>query len=145
MGVWIETEQGQFAYQAGQSHTLRGCVDWNWVIAALAVLDLSSHTLRGCVDWNININYTRPAANSHTLRGCVDWNLKLTVKRNSALSHTLRGCVDWNNTFVFLESQREVTPCVGVWIETTPRLRGRRPIQRHTLRGCVDWNHLLVR
>ena len=33
------------------SHTLRGCVDWNLVIAALPVL-LDGHTLRGCVDWN---------------------------------------------------------------------------------------------
>ena len=27
VGVWIETKQEQPAYQAGQSHTLRGCVD----------------------------------------------------------------------------------------------------------------------
>ena len=38
----------------------------------------------------------------------------------SALSHTLRGCVDWNFMPDYLNDLKfnQVTPCVGVWIET---------------------------
>ena len=32
----------------------------------------------------------------------------------------------------------EVTPCVGVWIETPDLLKATDCCQRHTLRGCVD-------
>ena len=32
-----------------------------------------------------------------------------------------------------------VTPCVGVWIETGGAAASAAP-PRHTLRGCVDWN-----
>ena len=32
----------------------------------------------------------------------------------------------------------EVTPCVGVWIETRRTSRAPPHLQRHTLRGCVD-------
>ena len=35
-----------------ESHTLRGCVDWNMKRMAFC-LTSSSHTLRGCVDWNL--------------------------------------------------------------------------------------------
>ena len=39
------------------------------------------------------------------------------------------------------EAGSEVTPCVGVWIETrTRRMRMTLPRVSHTLRGCVDWN-----
>ena len=55
----------------------------------------------------------------HTLRGCVDWNscqLPFFASRNS---HTLRGCVDWNlQTGMTILFHLDVTPCVGVWIET---------------------------
>ena len=34
------------------------------------------------------------------------------------LGHTLRGCVDWNNHSYLLLIFPNVTPCVGVWIET---------------------------
>ncbi len=42
------------------SHTLRGCVDWNWFTIKEAFIT-SGHTLRGCVDWNplSNIKYNR--------------------------------------------------------------------------------------
>ena len=32
----------------------------------------------------------------------------------------------------------EVTPCVGVWIETRSRKHWKPSLQSHTLRGCVD-------
>ena len=34
----------------------------------------------------------------------------------------------------------DVTPCVGVWIETYHRSCTHWRSHRHTLRGCVDWN-----
>ena len=34
------------------SHTLRGCVDWN-PFKTTSPIAISCHTLRGCVDWNI--------------------------------------------------------------------------------------------
>ena len=36
-----------------------------------------------------------------------------TVRR-----HTLYGCVDWNLSSWLLVRRGEVTPCMGVWIET---------------------------
>ena len=33
-------------------------------------------------------------------------------------SHTLRGCVDWNEQSQHYHHCKQVTPCVGVWIET---------------------------
>ena len=86
--------------------------------------------------------------------------------RHQFPGHTLRGCVDWNrNGIVRFVKGLRVTPCVGVWIETTigtsfhnsPRshpawvcgLKHNReqiiPLnRRHTLRGCVDWNKRLL-
>ena len=123
-----------------QSHTLRGCVDWNleshnepkpravtpcvgvWIetIQVLNSIYLKSHTLRGCVDWNWVILGTEVSADGHTLRGCVDWNISIASPVKCWDGHTLRGCVDWN-------SQR--TLCIQI-------------SKRHTLRGCVDWNIL---
>ena len=57
-------------------------------------------------------------------------------------SHTLRGCVDWNCYVVTLDSNFNVTPFVGVWIETWAGSTNRLRHCSHTLRGCVDWNKL---
>ena len=76
------------------------------------------HTLRGCVDWNMRIFPTFPALECHTLRGCVDWNLLHQPLLFLLPSHTLRGCVDWNISIVWLAQWVNVTPFVGVWIET---------------------------
>ena len=56
----------------------------------------------------------------HTLRGCVDWNFAYLQGYRREGSHTLRGCVDWNQKNTGYLDNREVTPCVGVWIETIP-------------------------
>ena len=58
---------------------------------------------------------------------------------SSQLSHTLRGCVDWNNLSAGQIEFYNVTPCVGVWIETIMPVNPWR-LNCHTLRGCVDWN-----
>ena len=34
----------------------------------------------------------------------------------------------------------QVTPCMGVWIETSIISAGKPVTQGHTLYGCVDWN-----
>ena len=51
--------------------------------------------------------------------------LKLKLNRYwiSILSHTLRGCVDWNPILSIVSLRTGVTPCVGVWIETSNRLQ----------------------
>ena len=58
--------------------------------------------------------------------------------------HTLRGCVDWNITDQFLHFSTDVTPYVGVWIETESQFAKMIGSKCHTLRGCVDWNQLLL-
>ena len=57
------------------------------------------------------------------------------------LSHTLRGCVDWNIRTMTAMYPYVVTPCVGVWIETTRSANFSFKSPCHTLRGCVDWNN----
>ena len=54
----------------------------------------------------------------HTLRGCVDWNTSSRGPPDGVTCHTLRGCVDWNRYQLAWRGSSEVTPCVGVWIET---------------------------
>ena len=40
----------------------------------------------------------------------------------------------------FIERRTQVTPFVGVWIETRQKNSVLKAVARHTLRGCVDWN-----
>ena len=141
-------------------HTLRGCVDWNKDRIQLLRTNLS-HTLRGCVDWNCISRIRCGRSHGHTLRGCVDWNIIIYVYLSLDDGHTLRGCVDWNRTRSPSRRLSDVTPCVGVWIETSLGLivivdsmshpawvcglklflLGLQWYWRgHTLRGCVDWN-----
>ena len=115
VGVWIETLIGGL-FGKHNSHTLRGCVDWNtqsyWVqktemshpswVCGLKLFGSSSfdandsHTLRGCVDWNNLQILLLLILLGHTLRGCVDWNPRVLDKFPQRSCHTLRGCVDWN-------------------------------------------------
>ena len=55
------------------SHTLRGCVDWN---SSFAVSNVTSSSVTPCVGVWIETNqvYGYPDYPGHTLRGCVDWN-----------------------------------------------------------------------
>ena len=95
VGVWIETYWILNRRLLLQSHPAWVCglklLDFGGNISRLG------HTLRGCVDWNI------PFAR---LRSCLRY------------SHTLRGCVDWNLFEDEEVTPSDVTPCVGVWIET---------------------------
>ena len=166
MGVWIETPSAPCSSFRAQSHpswvcglkqhlrrrkrqrirrhTLRGCVDWNtliwtieeplivtpfvgvWIetlLMPLRLIWLSGHTLRGCVDWNtINGKSAEQNDLSHPSWVC---GLKLVVKSDQA-------------------GQSDVTPFVGVWIETAFCMLRQQWSSSHTLRGCVDWNPLLA-
>ena len=119
VGVWIET-----------------CV-----MEGLDKIKTSGHTLRGCVDWNfLNLRHFN-LHKSHTLRGCVDWNSVKVISKRKIMSHTLRGCVDWNQSYTScISCSTIVTPYVGVWIETMEASSYTKAIMCHTLRGCVDWN-----
>ena len=83
-------------------------------------LSLSGHTLRGCVDWNIIIAVKWFVT---VVTPCVGVWIETWISSgtgSSPASHTLRGCVDWNVFFVqYVVKRQWVTPCVGVWIETS--------------------------
>ena len=95
VGVWIETNRRTSRHPAHGSHTSCRCVDWN-ITSAFRVVRNDRHTSCRCVDWN-------PA---------------LSLRINQAKGHTSCRCVDWN----YFEQQEgeplDVTPHVGVWIET---------------------------
>ena len=72
VGVWIETLRDNQKLVKHKSHP-------SWVCGLKRPKPLGSknplsHTLRGCVDWNW-LSYSWTWFNwCHTLRGCVDWN-----------------------------------------------------------------------
>ena len=118
VGVWIETKRYKWYKRTGKSHTLRGCVDWNYPIWCITRSVGRSHPAWVC---GLKLSFQRRylSKKCHTLRGCVDWNLliwPMMVFRK--MGHTLRGCVDWNIPNTFRLERSPVTPCVGVWIET---------------------------
>ena len=116
MGVWIETLK--FRYRtATNSHTLRGCVDWNKDASGAIMRNPKSHPAWVCgLKLKLNRYWTSilmshpawvcglkpieeqqvPTPHCHTLRGCVDWNSVAYRERICIYCHTLRGCVDWN-------------------------------------------------
>ena len=139
MGVWIETFCIRCLRLRLRRHTLYGCVDWNKQ-EGYGGWGLVSHTLYGCVDWNTfryrHLSWMRM---SHPVWVCglkqlandVDFasqmshpvwvcGLKHTRHKEAVhrFCHTLYGCVDWNFLGIIKTSRRNVTPCMGVWIET---------------------------
>ena len=118
VGVWIETV---LPWQ------IKCCVE--------------SHTLCGCVDWNFFCKVLQDETKSHTLCGCVDWNNVVQSKpRKARMSHPMWVCglKHWNN--LWKTETLSVTPYVGVWIETLTHIKPIRTALSHTLCGCVDWN-----
>ncbi len=133
---WNLCDVMRFIRMAG--HTLRGCVDWNppkywtqtlllvtpcvgvWIETASlqrTVAIASSHPAWVCGLKHIYLRMSDYHL-CHTLRGCVDWNFYSIGYCIYTKSHTLRGCVDWNYLILYLHFLHQVTPCVGVWIET---------------------------
>ena len=186
MGVWIETPVPDFPNFC-LCHTLRGCVDWNihttteskpatpvtpcvgvWIETdglSVFITYNESHPAWVCGLKQVNDSFKQCRNRSHTLRGCVDWNRKIPHNgKQKHQCHTLRGCVDWNWCPVVGCTFPDVTPCVGVWIETRASISLYRsepshpawvcglkhtadeavwPLWGHTLRGCVDWNFII--
>ena len=101
-----------------------------------AICWICSHTLRGCVDWNYNIKKIQEQSSGHTLRGCVDWNFRVNSWFNLTLGHTLRGCVDWNSTLIKYIADDNVTPFVGVWIETSKMKKAIEKLESHPSWVC---------
>ena len=95
MGVWIETTETYRDCGGKDCHTLRGCVDWNRDDEGQLFIPPQSHPT---------------------------WVCGLKLQTNGVIGieqcHTLRGCVDWNGRNTLFKKLREVTPYVGVWIET---------------------------
>ena len=165
MGVWIETKKWYQRAIGFQSHTLRGCVDWNtasineWFI-------LVSHTLRGCVDWNstssaslrssavtpfvgvwIETGIKKPARLGRMSHPSWVCGLKLYHQRRnnpSSRSHPSWVCGLKHNNMGNVCHLLTVTPFVGVWIETSMIDINPQVNSSHTLRGCVDWNLRLM-
>ena len=101
------------------------------------------HTLRGCVDWNIEFRCILFALTSHTLRGCVDWNFPVRYGvQDRDMSHPSWVCGLKHNFIDCADRLQNVTPFVGVWIETWYQGWSWNTNRSHTLRGCVDWNVL---
>ena len=116
VGVWIET-----IFIGGDDKTLRSHPSWVCGLKHTSIIHSIKtlrHTLRGCVDWNSCECCKETDASSHTLRGCVDWNCRAVAERKAEICHTLRGCVDWNLIELLHHLPLNVTPFVGVWIET---------------------------
>ena len=123
-----------------QRHTLYGCVDWNhpvcmlhlplyvtpcmgvWIETSITVEKRRRERVTPCMGVWIETFWAMPKRNGvwgHTLYGCVDWNTLLLSVFILFLSHTLYGCVDWNTVNVREIPVDYVTPCMGVWIETS--------------------------
>ena len=144
----------------------------SWVCGLKLVMDivfvvLLSHTLRGCVDWNY-LGYwlwwrvfvtpfvgvwieTSIPMSWHKI-----WNVTPFVGvwietclhpgdfSAYILSHPSWVCGLKLISLECLTSFHKVTPFVGVWIETRTSVFIGGDDKSHTLRGCVDWNIALV-
>ena len=139
VGVWIETLKFQCLELPVDCHTLRGCVDWNlpcykrtsqlhvtpcvgvWIETFTNLRLTGSHLVTPCV--GVWIETLLLLLNGSSLLSHPAWvcGLKLWLRHNIKIRwrHTLRGCVDWNYHRVWVVRLWTVTPCVGVWIETS--------------------------
>ena len=125
---------------AAQRHTLRGCVDWNYIVRLADYYTRKSHPswVCGLKQKDLELNQIKLC---HTLRGCVDWNWMTSLLRfEVTTSHPSWVCglklslpaKTWRTlpvtpfVGVWIETYSEISPCfclrvtpfVGVWIET---------------------------
>ena len=117
VGVWIETWQNT---QNMKLYSVTPCVGvwietWeHWYFSNPTM----SHPA-----WVCGLKLRRSTNSITSKRSHPAWvcGLKPELKEDNPCyqRHTLRGCVDWNNVWDRLsEMVNDVTPCVGVWIET---------------------------
>ena len=143
VGVWIETPRSCRVLPVRSGHTLRGCVDWNLFAIILSFYNNQSHPAWVCGLKQYLVTESVRFCKSHPAWVC---GLKpnTLISQIVCLRHTLRGCVDWNcRDMIKHKKLNDVTPCVGVWIETLNAKKNCK-IRSHTLRGCVDWNGILA-
>ena len=160
VGVWIETIIPVLLSRLGMSHPAWVCglklPIWRrmyhgyWVTPCVGVwietTNLSlprvpalSHPAWVC-GLKLILSLLMERIKGHTLRGCVDWNL---TDFKASLENDVTPCVGvWIETYLhcYRSEHSRVTPCVGVWIETYLHCYRSEHSRSHTLRGCVDWN-----
>ena len=141
VGVWIETIERRKLYGGIRSHPAWVCGLKLWLNFYL----VNFHNVTPCVGVWIetgNKDFTTSICLSHPAWVC-GLKPQPSCPAQFQKRHTLRGCVDWNrNASKCSERTTEVTPCVGVWIETFPNCITLQSCVSHTLRGCVDWNYV---
>ena len=99
------------------SHTLRGCVDWN-TSQPTVPYDEGVTPFVGVWIETLNLAY-RAMLPCHTLRGCVDWNNGTAdINGSIIVSHPSWVCGLKPQGSRWRHQSRQVTPFVGVWIET---------------------------
>ena len=117
VGVWIETVNSRHNAERNGSHSLCGSVDWN-LKGVNEIYNLLGHSLCGSVDWNNTQGGSLGRTVSHSLCGSVDWNFARWGLHGCDGCHSLCGSVDWNRIGICKLIDTDVTPYVGVWIET---------------------------
>ena len=119
MGVWIETPAH---FQTSEKLKVTPCMGvW---IETLSVL-----------------SYQQPKR-SHPVWVC---GLKQFIQvslQQVVTSHPVWVCGLKPDSAAWAGGRHQVTPCMGVWIETN-RQGGQHTPTSHTLYGCVDWNKIL--
>ena len=138
MGVWIETDR---RWSRWGTCFVTPCMGV-WIETLLRCSGCRNR--RPHPVWVCGLKLCRPPGNRTLRRSHPVWvcglkpNIPCMAQRSRC--HTLYGCVDWNTKEFVKEMTDRVTPCMGVWIETSS-IPTARPRQRsHTLYGCVDWN-----
>ena len=103
------------------SHTLRGCVDWNLVIAALAVLDLVTPCVGVWIETFVGLEFDRTGSVTPCVGVWIE-TPNAMISRGLNPSHPAWVCGLKHNYLRLSITWWRVTPCVGVWIETAPLL-----------------------
>ena len=96
-----------------RSHTLRGCVDWNFKNKSYGKNKIVTPYVGVWIEtYQYGFYKARPRSHPTWVcglkHGCV-------IYINCMRSHTLRGCVDWNFDYLFYFCFHKVTPCVGIY------------------------------
>ena len=161
MGVWIETTANYQTLNAYVSHTLYGCVDWNLWARSLSIHVIVTPCMGVWIETPFHIEPWPKRNQSHPVWVCGLKQFKRVKWYERKESHPVWVCGLKLGDGVLVLIDMQVTPCMGVWIETCMRhslrkLMRSHPVwvcglklywawQRetggcHTLYGCVDWN-----
>ena len=119
VGVWIETKTNS---TRRLPYVVTPCVGV-WIETNMLPIDIHGEFVTPCVGVWIETSVTvtlLSCKRSHPAWVC---GLKQVFRHLYCFArrHTLRGCVDWNTLRFRMLALVSVTPCVGVWIETSNR------------------------